>query len=305
MIKLNGFEVNVGKFPNGESYADISMDWLNREENKIVLKFESDEDLIFLQFVYDFVVENYPLVPVTLNIPYFPYSRMDRQEENRLFTLKSVTRMINNMGFASVSIMEPHSEVSVALLDRVKVTNKSAELALQAMRDVLGLVGSCWFNDDWYSDKDYNLRGLFEKAREAGVYYVYPDAGAEKRYRKQIKYDKVITCSKERDFNTGNITSIELNGADKITDCKIAIIVDDLSSKGGTFLGTAKKLREELNVEHIILVVAHCENTIYEGNVLSGIEIDKVYTTNSIIREPGFKEVTNFNKSKLVVEQVI
>lgn len=321
MIKLNGFAIDFKVFPNGESFADIpesivpySYD-IYREDfetytykngyNKIHLKFESDDDIYHLFCIKDYVDTKWPNLPCILEMPYIPYSRMDRQEEKRLFTLKTFANIINSMNFVSVRVMEPHSEVSVALIDRVTVENKSADLALKAMRDVLGLVGTCWFHESISGEIDMNKADLFKRARTAGVYFIYPDAGAEKRYRKQIKYDRVLTCSKDRDFNTGRINSIEINGADKISDCKIAIIVDDLSSKGGTFCGAAQALRKAFpNIEHIILCVTHCENTIYEGNVLSGVDIDKVYTTNSILVEPGFYEVTNFDKTKLIVENI-
>ena len=229
---------------------------------------------------------------------------MDRQEEKRLFTLKTFANLINSMNFTYVKVMEPHSEVSVALIDRVKVENKSADLALKAMRNILGLQGSCWLQDSLYGDIHMNKADMFKQAREAGIYFVYPDAGAEKRYRKQIKYDKVLTCSKDRDFNTGRINSIEINGADKVDDCKIAIIVDDLSSRGTTFKMTAEVLRKRLNVEVVILCVTHCENTIYDGEVLTGTDITKVFTTNSILRVPGYNEETNFDKNKLIIENI-
>ena len=320
MIKLNGFEIDFKEFPNGESFADIpdsiipydgdvirdsfTGDYIYKSGyNKIHLKFENDKDIFHLMCIKDYVDTKWGNLPCILEMPYIPYSRMDRQEEKRLFTLKTFANLINSMNFTYVKVMEPHSEVSVALIDRVKVENKSADLALKAMRDILGLQGSCWFNSNSLDD-DYNLYGLYTRAREAGIYFVYPDAGAEKRYRKQIKYDKVLTCSKDRDFNTGRINSIEINGADKVDDCKIAIIVDDLSSRGTTFKMTAEVLRKRLNVEVVILCVTHCENTIYDGEVLTGTDITKVFTTNSILTSSGYTEMTNFDKNKLIVENV-
>jgi ribose-phosphate pyrophosphokinase len=255
--------------------------------------------------IKDYVDTKWGNLPCILEMPYIPYSRMDRQEEKRLFTLKTFANLINSMNFTYVKVMEPHSEVSVALIDRVKVENKSADLALKAMRDILGLQGSCWLQDSLYGDIHMNKADMFKQAREAGIYFVYPDAGAEKRYRKQIKYDKVLTCSKDRDFNTGRINSIEINGADKIDDCKIAIIIDDLSSRGGTFIGSAQALRKAFpNIEEIVLCVTHCENTIYEGEVLTGTDITKVFTTNSILRVPAYNEVTDFDKNKLIIENI-
>ena len=304
MIKLNGREVVFGKFPNGETYADVEVSRVKKNEsNSIYLRFEDDTDIFHLMCVKDFVDDNAYDVPCHLIMPYVPYSRMDRQEEKRLFTLKTFAKFINSMNFSSVVVLEPHSEVTPALINRVKVVNKSANLALIAMRDVLGLSGSAWLHEAW-SNEDFTLRGLFRKAREAGVYLVYPDAGAEKRYSKQIAYDKVLTCSKHRDFNTGNIDSLVVNGADNAQDCKIAIIVDDLCSKGTTFKFTAEKLREVTNVLTVVLCVTHCEKTFYNGDLLTGDSVDYIYTTDSIIDIPvSYDEYSKFS-SKLTCKRL-
>ncbi len=67
---------------------------------------------------------------------------------------------------------------------------------------------------------------------------------------------------------------------DCIRDRKI-LIVDDISSKGGTFYFSAKKLKE-LGAGEIYLYISHCENTILEGDVLTSGLIKRVFTTNSI-----------------------
>lgn len=304
MLSLNGTTVNVNQFPNGESFADVDKELVKKDYNRITLRYESDVDILFLQFLKDFVDDHAPNSFVSLNLPYIPYSRMDRQEESRLFTLKSFAKMLNRMNFQEVNVMEPHSEVSVALIDRVNVLNTSAFLAVTTLFDILDVSGTAWFHSNPIdfdgTPQDYTLAGLFDRAQKAGVYFVYPDAGAEKRYRKQIKYPNIITCSKVRDFNTGNIKSIKINEVSSIKDCKVAVIVDDLSSKGGTFIGSAKALREAIpTLEKVILVVTHCENTILEGDVLTGSDIDAVYTTNSIFTKiESAESVTSYYVGK-------
>lgn len=63
---------------------------------------------------------------------------------------------------------------------------------------------------------------------------------------------------------------------------KNILIVDDICSKGGTFYFSAKKLKE-LGAKNIYLHITHCENTIFEGDILSSGLIAKIYTTNSIL----------------------
>ncbi|QAA31989.1 ribose-phosphate diphosphokinase [Clostridium manihotivorum] len=252
MIYLNNKKVQIKKFPNGESLINNEGLVINSYDNEIKLKFESDEDitqLIFLKNHLDELNKKSNLI-----IPYMPYSRMDRTEGVTVFTLKYLCKLINSLNFDKVTIYEPHSEVSVALLDRVKVINMSQALTKELLKEL-----------------NY----------EENLYLVYPDAGAAKRYEKQIDYKKVLTANKERDFNTGYIKSLKINGEVKEKEFK-AIIVDDLCSRGGTFILTAEALKD-LGAKEIYLVVTHCEDTIFEGDILKNDLITKVYTTNSIL----------------------
>lgn len=256
MIYLNEKKVNVKKFPNGESLINSEDLKVNEETNIIKLKFESDEDITHLIFLKGHLDElNCECI---LEILYMPYSRMDRTEGKTVFTLKYLCKLINSMNFDKVYIYEPHSDVSVALLDRVSIINTSSNIAKKVLE-----------------------KFLKEEKCEEPVYLVYPDAGAEKRYSKQIEYDKVLSASKERDFKTGYIKKLEINGTVDSESFK-AIIVDDLCSKGGTFILTAAKLKK-MGASEIYLVVTHCEETIFKGDILKTDLIKKVYTTNSIL----------------------
>lgn len=289
MIWLNGHPVTFSQFPNGETYADIPECWVNTDkENKISFKFETDNDIFNLMRVRALVEEKASWLPCELWMPYIPYSRMDRAEEERLFSLKYFANAINAMNFSCVYVMEPHSDVSGGLLNRLKVKDMSMHLALsQAMMGVLGLSGTSWYTrHQEYSDKsdEWTIEGLYRKAKEAHIYMVFPDAGAEKRYSKQTKFGNILTCSKKREFSTGAIKSLELHGAEDARDCTTAIIVDDLVAKGGTFKFTAQALRKELpKLETVILCVTHCENTIYDGDLITGDDVQLIYTTDSIL----------------------
>ena len=279
MIKLNDTVINVGQFPNHESYIDLQLtkELKTKNSHTILFKFENDAEFIYLKFLKDFLDDN-GIENIKLVMPYIPYSRMDRKEENRLFTLKSIAKFINDMNFKQIVVWEPHSEVSIALFDRIKVVNMTQEIAWQLMFKLSGLTDA--------PEKIAEYEDVYEAIKNAclekDIYLVYPDNGAAKRYEKQFKYEKFITCRKNRDFNTGRITSLELECAKDINP-KIAIIVDDLSSRGGTFQFTAQRLKEELNIETIYLIVTHCEDTIFDGEVLTGTLIDEVHTTDSIL----------------------
>jgi phosphoribosylpyrophosphate synthetase len=61
-------------------------------------------------------------------------------------------------------------------------------------------------------------------------------------------------------------------------------ILDDLCSYGNTFIMGFKELKK-LGAGYIVLVVAHAEFSIYNGELLKCGLIDEVITTNSILNE--------------------
>jgi ribose-phosphate pyrophosphokinase len=65
-------------------------------------------------------------------------------------------------------------------------------------------------------------------------------------------------------------------------DAKV-LMVDDLCSRGGTFITAAKVLRPVFS--HVYLVVAHLENTVHAGPLLD--EIDGIFASDSIYTGPG------------------
>lgn len=263
MIYLNGQEVSITKFPNGESLINSKDLKIHEDINEIKVKFQDDKDITHLMFLKEHLDELNK--KSNLVIPYMPYSRMDRTEGMTIFTLKYFCRLINRLRFEEVLIYEPHSDVCIALLDRVRIIEMSQKLA-------------------------NNVLEKLNNSQEP-VYLVYPDAGAAKRYGKQIEYEKILTANKERDFKTGYIKKLDMNG--NINDGNFkAIIVDDLCSKGGTFILTAKKLKE-MGASEIYLVVTHCEDSIFDGEILKTDLITKVFTTNSILSKVHEKlEVT-------------
>jgi len=121
---------------------------------------------------------------------------------------------------------------------------------------------------------------------ESDDYLMFPDTGASKRYSK-MKVKNVLIGNKTRDFETGKIKGFSLIG-ERFSQGKTAIIVDDLSSYGGTFIHSAKRLRAE-GFEKVYLLVAHAENSIFEISPWSTTDeqlfdfVDKVFTTDTLL----------------------
>jgi ribose-phosphate pyrophosphokinase len=274
MITVNGKEIQFETFPNGETRVVASS---FPEEGYVIqevgFKYESDADLIRLMMVKEYIRQRGYGDYGNLLIYYMPYSRMDRSEGGSPFTLKYVANFINSLKFRSVRIIEPHSDVTPALIDNSKSLYINFDLIEKVKQEVS-------FNDD----KDF---------------IVFPDAGASKRYSK-MKAKNTLFCNKVRDFETGEIKGLDIVGDTSKAYGKTAIIVDDLSSYGGTFVHTANRLREEGFVE-VILLVAHAENSIFKGKLFD--HVDKVFTTDSILTEQNNWENAKF-KDRLKVFEI-
>ena len=193
-------------------------------------------------------------VPCTLFIWYMPYSRMDRKIEGDVFTLKYMCDFINWLKFEKVIVMEPHSEKTIQMLERVT--------------DIYPVT-------DWIKDVQEKI-GFTEKD-----HIVFPDRGAFLRYG-DMEYKNVCIMEKKRNPITGKIEYMGLREGQVNLGSK-CIIIDDICSKGGTAAWASKILRE-LGASEVYLLIAHCEKTVLKVKLLEGdCPFDKVYTSKSIM----------------------
>jgi len=273
MIKVNGIELQTGTFPNGEkTYIKNSIIVKRWEVNVVEYRFTDNASLMDLYFVMQHIKKGKRKYMATkLLISYMPYSRMDRDNKDYFFTLEYLQGFFRSLGVVDITIIEPHSEATIDMLNEIPgITAKGRDISLDLAEKLI---------------KDKKL------SKELLI--VLPDAGASKRYGKDLNsytfrdlpnVGKII-MDKVRDFTTGKIISIDFarNYYDSYLIGKDAIIVDDLCSRGGTFIGTAKKLKER-GVQDIYLVVAHAEKTILQGAIPTSDLIKEVWTTNTIIQ---------------------
>lgn len=257
MISVNGEQINFTTFPDGTTsfrydpgYGRVyDINWL----------YDGDHECMLIWHLAKHIVSKKDsTVEINLIMPYIPNARMDRvKNKNDVFTLKWFSEFINSLGFNSVTVYDPHSSVSEALIDNIQFLD----------------VGKCV--------SEFVLKELESNFGKQDVLFCYPDEGAAKRYSSQVHGDYVFGI-KHRDWETGKILGFELVGADKVKDRTI-LIVDDICSRGGTFTHTAKALKDA-GAGDIFLYVSHCENTIREGSVLEDGLITHVFTTESIFR---------------------
>ena len=200
---------------------------------------------------------------VNLRMPYIPNARMDRvKSANEVFTLKYFAHVINWLGFKNVYVANPHSTVSEALFERLDV---DFDCVTQDVFNILYVNG--------------------DATRFAADVLYFPDSGAQKRYNDVLSTIGLPSAYgiKNRDWKTGKILGLDVVTPIDLVGKKI-LIVDDICSRGTTFVKSAEKLKS-MGCGEIALYVTHCENTILEGDVVKDNNLVKtVYTTNSIFR---------------------
>ena len=282
MIKINGKKIEVKHFPDGtQMLLDVNMvaltfgssvDRLGMLPNeKICLEwfYESDEECMTLWYLVNHIRKYDAHAYLTLTLLYIPNARMDRTKEMKeVFTLKYFADFINMMKFERVYVLDPHSNVSTALIDRVEE------------QDV-----TCYINTVLYKLDMRNVKNIA---------IFFPDAGAMKRYKDYplLKNKTMFYGQKERDWKTGEIKGIAIFDRDgekleKINDELNVLMIDDIISYGGTLAYSADKLKE-LGVNRIFAYASHVENSILDeekGTLLKRLKdgaVEKVFTTNSL-----------------------
>ena len=256
MIKVNGYKVEINYFPDNTQKLELPTYVISSDKDvNITLFYENDNELFTLYCIVNHIREHYNTL-IHLFLPYVPNARMDRtHEEKEVFTLKHFASFINGLNFASVVVLDPHSNVSPAVLHR------------------------CIVRQPCY----YINQVAIPKSRPDVIFF--PDEGAMKRYSEVVSVKKPIAFGmKKRDWTTGAILGLDVFGDVEALKGAKVLIIDDICSRGGTFYHSAKKLKE-LGAAEIDLYITHCEDTIQEGELLkdNGL-INKIYTTDSLIK---------------------
>lgn len=273
MIELNNTIINQNRFPDGTLHIKYDQAF---SENEYIIKwkYEDDKELFALICLVRHIKEHNSLAKIDLFLPYLPNARQDRvKSDEDIFTLKYFCEIINSLNFEKVLITDVHSNVGLALLDRVQSVSIDDNLHQALTNIVLAETG-----DVMHKHRMECYKNLIT---------FYPDEGAMKRYSSQLDFPYAFGI-KNRDWKTGEIKSLKLAN-EEIIKGKTVLIIDDICSKGGTFYHSAKALKVA-GAANIYLYVTHCENTIHEGELLKDNDLIKhIYTTDSILIIPHEK----------------
>lgn len=268
-VYFNYVNVVQGRFPNNEAdyvpadklIASSPGPFKEPNWDTFQLIFESNEDLFNLQIIKKWWDDEYPNNWAQLVIEFFPYSQMDREMDDHLFSLKYVAQLINDMNFRRVIIYDPHSNVLPALINHSRVIYPVVDM----------IVDEKFLNDDILP---WDL--LF-----------YPDNGAAKKYS-EILNEPYRFGNKKRNLKTGEIEKYEIIADREDIEGKSILIIDDLVMGGKTFVEAAKALRE-MGAREVDLYVTHLmpQSREFYRTKANGL-IDNIFTNDSLGLIPAF-----------------
>lgn len=245
-IFVNGHLVPTFNFAGGECHVKIGPGAIQRR-TELTAHLYTSNDIMSLLLTVDAVRRVNSLTSIDLTIPYFPYARQDRVcNPGESFSLKVMADLVNQLNCTSVTVYDPHSEVTTSLLHNCVVVSQ-ADIVAQSP--------------------------LAKHITDNGWLLVSPDAGAEKKIHTLVERlatkahtPSVLCAKKTRESATGRITATEVKGDVRGKDM---IIIDDICDGGRTFIELAKALKEG-GARDIHLYVTH-------GIFSKGLDELKVY----------------------------
>ena len=194
--------------------------------------------------------------------PYFPGARQDRvMVQGEALTIKVYADILNSLNLNQITIVDPHSEVTPALLNNCEVIN----------------------NHEF-------IKKVLERIKK-DVLLISPDGGALKKIYKVSEFlggIPVVEGSKRRNVKNGKLEGFKVYEEDLLgKDC---LVVDDICDGGGTFIGLAKELKKK-NAGNLYLAVSH-------GIFNNGTEeLQKYYT--KIFATDSFRTIDEIEQIKL------
>ncbi|MNK29931.1 Ribose-phosphate pyrophosphokinase 2 [compost metagenome] len=246
----NAVQFQTFVFAGGEPHIKISGSFDPVSAVQLTHRINSFNDLGLICTTVD-ALKRMGVKAIKLFVPYFPAARQDRvMIPGEPLTVKVYADIINALGLDNVTVFDPHSEVTPALLNNCTVIPNHVFI-----QKVVAQIGEA-------------------------VKLISPDGGALKKIYKVSEFlggGEVVECSKSRDVKTGKLSGFKVYADDlKGADC---LIVDDICDGGGTFIGLAEELKNK-NAGHLYLAISH--GIFSKGFSELSKHFDQIFTTDSI-----------------------
>ena len=237
-------------FPGGEQGVRIDTTALsNAGRFTIDAALRSSSDVMTLLMLADAVRQAVRNAEISLRMPYVPYARQDRVcHAGESLSIRVFAQLINSQNFSTVTILDPHSAVTTALIDNAIVISAQDHVA----RAVAAMGGD--------------------------VALVAPDMGASGRVRgiASALGLPMLQAQKTRDATSGAVTGVAILDA---IPSKPLLVVDDICDGGRTFIELALAVRRVATQQTLGLYVSH-------GIFSQGLKVltplySQIFTANS------------------------
>lgn len=245
--------LSIGEFPDKTPVIKLDDDYSISGQYILIWNYENMSEFISVAMLKKHLDSKN--VEATLFMPYIPNARYDRvNNDDEVFTLKYFAEMLNDLNFKTVYVLDAHSPVSLALINNVQSLDVS-----EAIQNAVSIV-------------EYQV--------SEDVVMFMPDEGAHKRYSGMVERPSTFGI-KHRDWRSGDILGYEVVAPETVKD-KVVVIIDDITSKGGTFLHAGNALIAA-GAKEVHLYVTHCEETVKDGSLFDDDSpIKTIMTPNTL-----------------------
>lgn len=252
---IDGINYDYSKFPGGEIHVRIP-----KKISRCTIKASicGSDDLMTVLLLND-AAKRAGAMYVSLELMYIPYAQQDRIcESGEALSIKVFADLINSCGFNRVTVYDPHSYVSTALINNCKIV------------EVADIIKS----EEFQSKLDDVIDVL-----------VAPDAGAYKKvinlsrfeylYDGCINYFNAAVVHATKNRVNGEVQSVTLHGDVAGKNC---LVIDDICVGGRTFTELGKALKDA-GAGDLSLYVTH--GIFSKGLDELNLYYKKIYSTDS------------------------
>lgn len=278
---------DITLFPDGTKKFKFNIvDLLHTQEMIITYYYNSPGDIFDLITIIDTIKSIRSDLNITLMIMYYPYGRMDRiEEDGETFTLKTYSKLINQLDISNILVFDPHSPITRLLL------NKTSVIEQKIMNTLLKNIIKT------------HLETLFTKQEK--FYIAFPDLGSLKKYSKIIKeiginerIQGVFVGDKTRNWVSGEVENLVINlksgeWEKDSEEVQNIVIFDDIITTGQSIICLINKLKESYsnksNDINFYIYASHLEPKMYECDLLKlkkenseDLVVKRIMTTSSL-----------------------
>ncbi len=220
-------------------------------------------------------------------IPYFGYARQDVQHRDGECVSANVSiRFLESIGFGKVYTFDLHAEATEGVFT-IPFKNLTA---LPTLAETI----KTYLKDETSKEKIAIVspdQGGIERARKFGTHF-FGDSN----------FDAVV-AEKRRDQNIKH--SSQAIGLYGDVEGKTAIIVDDMTTSGGTLIHAADLCLEH-GAKRVVATIVHHDFAPATPMKIQNSSLEKIFTTNTIAARDEFKvdKIEEVSVAKLIAEEL-